>query len=121
MRPLKKRYQNGGGIPPDHMLIKRQTSGMVPYAYEPPVTDKGILLPDPNRPELLNTGATEYKIDVGFDDGDVVIPSVVGGQLLSDDAAIDRHIETGYKYPKDTTHEYSSFYDMIGKLGLMKW
>jgi uncharacterized membrane protein (UPF0127 family) len=110
--PVK--YQNGG-LPGE--MLYRSTSAGAPLAYNSP-TANGYLLPDPNRPELMNTGATEYKMGVD----DVTIPTVVNGQYMDPETAYQRYKLTGEKFkPTADPSAYSKFYDEINKLGLMKY
>jgi len=109
--PVK--YQNGG-LPGE--MLYRSTSPGAPLAYDSP-TANGYLLPDPNRPELMNTGATEYKMEV---DG-VLIPRVVNGMYFNPEDAYQRYRLTGEKFkPTADPSAYSKFYDEINKLGLMQ-
>lgn len=109
-------FQEGGNVPFD-LPLKSANPGS-PWAYESP-TAGGYLLPDVNRPELLNTGATEYKAEF---DG-TVIPTVVNGQYMDPNNAYKRYMLTGEKYnPEDLINPtaYSNFYDEVNKLGIMK-
>jgi hypothetical protein len=107
-------YQTGGL--PGEFMYKSQ-SAAAPLAYNSP-TANGYLLPDPNRPELMNTGATEYKMGVD----DVTIPTVVNGQYMDPETAYQRYKLTGEKFkPTADPSAYSKFYDEINKLGIMKY
>lgn len=87
-----------------------------PWAYDSAIAN-GYLLPDPNRPELLNTGATEYKI--GFDD--ITIPSIVNGNYMDDQQSYQRYLLTGEKFKQtDNPESYSNFYNIINELGIMR-
>jgi hypothetical protein len=109
------KYQDGGDMPFD-LPLKSANPGS-PWAYESPQAN-GYLLPDINRPQLLNTGATEYKMGV---DDNVTIPTVVNGQYMSPDDAYARYILTGEQFkPMIDPHSYSAFYDTVEPLGLMK-
>ena len=111
------KYQDGGDMP-FGLPLKSANPGS-PWAYESPQAN-GYLLPDPNRPELLNTGASEYKI--GIDD--LVIPTIVNGQYMSPDDAYARYMLTGESYnPEDLINPeaYSRFYDQVNELGLTKY
>lgn len=109
-----QKYQEGGEMP--FGLPLRSANPGSPWAYESPQAN-GYLLPDPNRPELLNTGATEYKMEA---DG-VTIPTVVNGQYMEPDQAYQRYMLTGEKFkPMIDPHSYSAFYNTVGPLGLMK-
>jgi uncharacterized membrane protein (UPF0127 family) len=106
-------YQNGG-LPGE--MLYRSTSAGAPLAYNSP-TANGYLLPDPNRPELMNTGATEYKMGVDND----LIPTVVNGMYFSPEDAYNRYKLTGEKFkPTADPSAYSKFYDEINRLGIMK-
>ena len=108
-------FQNGGQEMPFDLPLISANPGS-PWAYESPQAN-GYLLPDPNRPELLNTGATEYKMGVE----DVTVPTVVNGQYMDPDQAYQRYMLTGEKFkPMVDPSSYSQFYDTIGQLGLMK-
>lgn len=111
------KYQEGGeenkmplGLP------LRSHNPSSPWAYESP-TANGYLLPDINKLELLNTGATEYKIDIE----ETTIPTVVDGNYLSPEDAYTRYMLFGEKFkPMASPSAYSEFYNMIGPLGLMQ-
>ena len=108
------RYQEGG-MPLD-LPLKSANPGS-PWAYQSPQAN-GYLLPDVNRPELLNTGATEYKMGI---DGDITIPTVVNGQYMDPDQAYQRYLLTGEQFkPMVDPGSYSKFYNTVGELGLMK-
>jgi len=110
---IKEKYQNGGEMPFD--LPLRSANPSAPYAYEQPMMGNYIL-PDPNRPELLNTGATEYKMGVD----DALIPTVVSGNYMNPDDAYERYRLTGEQFLPTAPNAYSRFYDEIGKLGIMQ-
>jgi hypothetical protein len=104
-----------GGLPGEFMY--KSQSAAAPLAYNSP-TANGYLLPDPNRPELMNTGATEYKMGVD----DVTIPTVVNGQYMDPETAYQRYKLTGEKFkPTADPSAYSKFYDEVNKLGIMKY
>jgi hypothetical protein len=113
------KYQNGGSKDmPLGLPLREQNPYLVPE-YNQPIAN-GYILPDPNRPQLMNTGATEYKYSYGVDDRDVQVPSVVAGQYIGDNA-FDRYMISGEEFkPMADPGSYSKFYDMIEKLGLMK-
>jgi hypothetical protein len=113
------RYQDGGSRNmPLGLPLREQNPYLVPE-YNQPMAN-GYILPDPNRPQLMNTGATEYKYSYGVDDRDVQVPSVVAGQYIGDNA-FDRYMISGEEFkPMADPSSYSKFYDMIEKLGLMK-
>jgi hypothetical protein len=113
------RYQDGGSREmPLGLPLREQNPYLVPEYYQP--IANGYILPDPNRPQLLNTGATEYKYSYGMDDRDVQVPSVVAGQYIGDNA-FDRYMISGEEFkPMANPGSYSKFYDMINELGLMK-
>jgi hypothetical protein len=113
------KYQNGGSRDmPLGLPLREQNPYLVPE-YNQPMAN-GYILPDPNRPQLMNTGATEYKYSYGVDDRDVQVPSVVAGQYIGDNA-FDRYMISGEEFkPMADPGSYSKFYDMIEKLGLMK-
>ncbi|NDD82900.1 hypothetical protein EBZ38_01275, partial [bacterium] len=109
------KYQDGG-MPLD-LPLKSANPGS-PWAYESPQAN-GYLLPDVNRPELLNTGATEYKMEI---DNDVTIPTVVNGQYMDPDQAYQRYLLTGEQFkPMVDPGSYSKFYDTVRPLGLMQY
>jgi hypothetical protein len=98
--------------------LREQNPYLVPE-YNQPMAN-GYILPDPNRPELLNTGATEYKYSYGMDNRDVQVPSVVAGQYIGDNA-FDRYMISGEEFkPMVDPSSYSQYYDMLNRLGLMK-
>lgn len=108
------KYQDGGNMPFD-LPLKSSNPGS-PWAYESPQAN-GYLLPDVNRPELLNTGATEYKMGVD----DVTIPTVVDGNYMAPDQAYQRYLLTGENFkPMVDPRSYSEFYNTAANLGLMK-
>jgi hypothetical protein len=113
------KYQDGGSRDmPLGLPLREQNPYLVPE-YNQPMAN-GYILPDPNRPQLMNTGATEYKYSYGVDDRDVQVPSVVAGQYIGDNA-FDRYMISGEEFkPMADPGSYSKFYDMIEKLGLMK-
>jgi hypothetical protein len=115
MKDLGKVSFQNGGLPGEFMY--KSQSAAAPLAYDSP-TANGYLLPDPNRPELMNTGATEYKMGVD----DVTIPTVVNGQYMDPETAYQRYKLTGEKFkPTADPSAYSKFYDEINKLGIMKY
>jgi hypothetical protein len=113
------RMQTGGlkempfGLP-----LKEQNPYLVPEYNQP--TANGYILPDPNRPQLMDTGATEYKYSYGTDKGEVQVPSIVSGEYIGD-SAYDRYRMSGEEFkPMADPSSYSKFYDMTGELGLMR-
>jgi hypothetical protein len=113
-----KRYQDGGEEMPFDLPLREQNPYLVPE-YNQPMAN-GYILPDPNRPELMNTGATEYKYSYDTDGREVQVPSVVAGQYIGD-RAFDRYMLSGEEFkPMADPSSYSKFYDMINQLGLMK-
>jgi hypothetical protein len=119
------RFQKGGfvnGGPSEEMpfglpLASRNPSA--PWAYESPKAN-GYILPDPNRPALLNTGATEYKMGVNINDEEVTIPTIVNGFYMNPEDAMSRYTITGEKFKEMTDpNSYSQFYDDMSRLGLM--
>jgi len=113
------RYQDGGSREmPLGLPLREQNVYLLPE-YNQPMAN-GYILPDPNRPELMNTGATEYKYSYGMDDRDVQVPSVVAGQYIGD-RAFDRYMISGEEFkPMVDPSSYSQYYDMLNRLGLMK-
>jgi hypothetical protein len=114
------KYQDGREVKemPFGLPLREQNPYLVPEYYQPMAN--GYILPDPNRPELMNTGATEYKYSYGVDNGEIQIPSVVSGQYIGDNA-LARYIMSGEEFkPMADPAAYSKFYDMISQLGLMK-
>jgi hypothetical protein len=113
------KYQDGGSRDmPLGLPLREQNPYLVPE-YNQPMAN-GYILPDPNRPELLNTGATEYKYSYGMDNRDVQVPSVVAGQYIGD-RAFDRYMISGEEFkPMVDPSSYSQYYDMLNRLGLMK-
>lgn len=108
--------QSGGTLPPDYELFREHPGG-APYAYDAPQVN-GVLLPDPNRPYMPGTNATEYKVEW---DG-VTMPTIVNGIYLGPQGAFDRYLLTGEHYPESVgPGSYSRFYDMVYPLGLMKY
>lgn len=112
-----RKFESGGERLPFDMPLKSAN----PYTmsrYEQPKVGNTIL-PDINRPELMNTGATEYKMGVGFDNGEVQIPTIVNGQYLDNENAVRNYLLTKEKF-KDMADpsSYSKYYDMIAPLGL---
>ena len=119
---VKDRYRNlyfkqdGGVLPPDYELFREHPGG-APYAYDAPQVN-GVLLPDPNRPNMPGTNATEYKVEW---DG-ITMPSIVNGTNLGPQGALDRYLLTGEHYPETVDPgSYSKFYDTVYPLGLMKY
>ena len=113
------RMQKGGAkeMPLD-LPLKEQNIYLVPEYNQPKAN--GYILPDPDRPELLNTGATEYKYSYGTDKGEVQVPSIISGQYIGD-KAYDRYEASGEEFkPMADPGSYSKFYDEINRLGLMK-
>jgi hypothetical protein len=108
----------GGEVPNagKGMPLKTHSAG-TPFAYQPPKAN-GYVLPDPNRPELLNTGATEYKMGFGIDGEETQVPSVVQGNIVN---PLDRYKVTGNRFkPTADPGAYSKFYDQTQALGLMQ-
>ena len=115
------KYENGGEIKnmPFGMPLKKQNPFLVPE-YNQPIVGKTIL-PDVNRPMLEGTNANEFKITFGTDQGDVQIPTIVGGQYIGEDGAWERYKATGEKFKNMTNpSSYSNFYNQVGNLGLMQ-
>jgi hypothetical protein len=119
--PIKwlDKYQDGGSRDmPLGLPLKEQNVYLLPE-YNQPMAN-GYILPDPNRPQLLNTGATEYKYSYGMNDRDVQVPSVVAGQYIGDQA-IDRYMISGEEFkPMLDPGAYSKYYNMLMELGLMQ-
>lgn len=113
------KYQDGGSRDmPLGLPLREQNVYLLPE-YNQPMAN-GYILPDPNRPELLNTGATEYKYSYGMDNRDVQVPSVVAGQYIGDNA-FDRYMMSGEQFkPMPDPSSYSKFYNTVNELGLMK-
>lgn len=113
------KYQDGGSRDmPLGLPLKEQNVYLLPE-YNQPMAN-GYILPDPNRPQLLNTGATEYKYSYGMNDRDVQVPSVVAGQYIGDQA-IDRYMISGEEFkPMLDPGAYSKYYNMLMELGLMQ-
>ena len=113
------RRQDGGALDLGAGPLKEQNPFLIPEYNQP--MNGNIILPDVNRPQLEGTNATEYKIGVGFDDGNVTIPTVVGGQYIGNEGAIDRYKATGERFKEmPNPNSYSNFYDTVEPLGLMK-
>jgi hypothetical protein len=109
-------FKKGGRI--DFPGVKYANPYLVPEYNQPMVGN--VILPDPNRPGLFGTNATEYKQDNDFDGRSVQIPRVVSGQLLSPEGAVQRYLLTGERFKTmDNPAAYSKFYDTISKLGMM--
>ena len=101
--------------------LKFQNPYLVPE-YNQPMNGK-IILPDVHRPQLEGTNATEYKssYETGTPD-EIQIPTVVGGQYLGDDGALERFRATGERFKNmDDQSSYSKFYDTVAPLGLMEY
>lgn len=107
----------GGEIPPQ--LLKEQNPYLVPEYTQPMVGN--TILPDPKRPMIPGTQMSEYKMGINMDNQDYSIPTVVGGQYLGTEGAIDRFRATGESF-KNTANpqSYSKFYDEVDKIGIMK-
>jgi len=116
------RMQEGGSkeMPLD-LPLKEQNIYLLPEYNQPVNPETGEILPDMQRPNLgMDTGATEYKTTVGYDDGDVDIPTIVAGQYIGD-KAVDRYELTGERFKTmDDPSSYSKFYDEMNQLGLMQ-
>ena len=109
-------FANGGDINPPTGSPVRMANPSSPFALDQPMSGN-FILPDPNRPRLHGSNATEYKIGV---DG-MEIPTIVGGNWLGEDGAIDRFRLTGERFKQTADpSSYSRFYDMVDPLGLMK-
>jgi hypothetical protein len=54
---ISNKRKDGGEDGMPFGLPLRSVNPSTPYAYESPKNSRGEILPDPNRPELLNTGA----------------------------------------------------------------
>lgn len=107
------------GEMPFGMPLKSANPYLLPE-YRQPMVGRTIL-PDPQRPELMNTGATEYKIGIGFDDGNVTIPTVVSGQYMNPRDAVQRYMITGEHFKEmPNPRSYSQYYDYMNQLGLMQ-
>jgi uncharacterized membrane protein (UPF0127 family) len=113
------RMQTGGSKEmPFDLPLKEQNPYLVPEYNQPKAN--GYILPDPNRPQLMNTGATEYKYSYDTDKGEVQVPSIVSGEYIGDNA-YDRYRMSGEEFkPMADPGSYSKFYDMTGELGLMR-
>jgi hypothetical protein len=118
----------GGGMqkdPPDMpfgLPLKEQNIYTLPEYNQPKNPKTGEILPDPQRPNLgMGTGATEYKMTAGFEDGDVDIPTIVAGQYIGQRGAEDRYRLTGERFKTMADPgAYSKFYEQTGRLGLMQ-
>lgn len=120
------KYKAGGmkTDPPDMpfgLPLKEQNIYTLPEYNQPKNPKTGEILPDPRRPNLgMGTGANEYKMTYGVDEGDVDVPSIVAGQYIGDQA-YDRYNLTGERFKTMTDPgSYSKFYEQIGRLGLMQ-
>jgi hypothetical protein len=115
---LKKKQMGGTKEMPFDLPLKEKNPYLVPEYNQPKAN--GYILPDPNRPQLMNTGATEYKYSYGTDKGEVQVPSIVSGEYIGDNA-YDRYRMSGEEFkPMADPGSYSKFYDMTGELGLMR-
>ena len=118
----KIKFQNGGQFKdmPFGVPLKEQNPYLVPE-YNQPMVGKTIL-PDANRPILEGTNANECKTTFGTDNGDVQVPTIVGGQYIGEDGAWERYKATkGEKFKNMTDPgSYSNFYNQTGELGLMQ-
>jgi hypothetical protein len=113
--------QDGGDMP-FGLPLKEQNIYTLPEYNQPRNPKTGEILPDPRRPSLgMDTGATEYKATLGYDEGDVDVPMIVSGQYIGPQGAVDRYELTGERFKTMTDPgSYSNFYDQIGQLGLMQ-
>lgn len=110
--------QDGGDMPFGMPL--KEVNPFTVAEYRQPMMGN-FILPDPNRPELMNTGATEYKIGVDADGREIQIPTVVSGQYLGPRGAVERAFRAREAFlPMADPGSYSKFYDMVNKLGIMK-
>ena len=116
------KFKNGGNLNdmPFGMPLKEQNPYLVPE-YNQPMVGKTIL-PDVNRPVLKGTNANEFKSTQGTDQGDVQIPTIVGGQYIGENGAWERYKATKGERFKNMTNpsSYSNFYNQVGNLGLMQ-
>jgi hypothetical protein len=118
---ISNKRKDGGEDGMPFGLPLRSVNPSTPYAYESPKNSRGEILPDPNRLELLNTGATEYKMGIDMDENPITIPTVVDGNYMNPDDAVDRYMLTGERFKEmDNPAAYSNFYNMVDELGLMK-
>jgi hypothetical protein len=116
--PVKSKSMDGGDMPFGMPL--KEVNPFTVAEYRQPMMGN-FILPDPNRPELMNTGATEYKIGVDADGREIQIPTVVSGQYLGPNGAVERAFRTREAFlPMTDPGSYSKFYDMVNKLGIMK-
>lgn len=129
LKELAKKYkkQKGGSLPmaqdgtemPFGMPLK-EVNPFTVAEYRQPMMGK-FILPDPNRPELLNTGATEYKMGISTDKGELQIPLIVSGQYLGPRNAVQRTLRTREVFrPMADPSSYSKFYNMVNQLGIMQ-
>ena len=118
----RQEFRNGGSLNnmPFGMPLKEQNPYLVPE-YNQPMVGKTIL-PDVNRPVLKGTNANEFKSTQGTDQGDVQIPTIVGGQYIGENGAWERYKATKGERFKNMTDpgSYSNFYNQVGNLGLMQ-
>jgi len=120
------KYALGGKEDPPEMPfglpLKEQNIYTLPEYNQPKNPKTGEILPDPQRPSLgMGTGATEYKMTAGFEDGDVDIPTIVAGQYIGQRGAEDRYRLTGERFKTMADPgAYSKFYEQTGRLGLMQ-
>jgi hypothetical protein len=116
------KYQDGSEVKemPFGLPLRDQNPYLVPE-YNQPMAN-GYILPDPYRPQLMNTGATEYKDSHNVNGREVQVPSIVAGQYLGEpNKSLYRYMISGEEFkPMADPGSYSKFYDMIEKLGLMK-
>lgn len=110
--------QGGGRV--EFPGVKYANPYLVPEHNIPKVGN--TILPDLQRQSLVGTNANEYKIGVGFDGHDVDIPTIVGGQYLGNEGAVERYKLTGERFKSMADPgSYSKFYDMISRLGIINW
>jgi hypothetical protein len=120
------KYALGGKEDPPEMPfglpLKEQNIYTLPEYNQPRNPKTGEILPDPQRPSLgMGTGASEYKMTAGFEEGDVDIPTIVAGQYIGERGAEDRYRLTGERFKTMTDPgAYSKFYEQTGRLGLMQ-
>ena len=118
----RQEFKYGGSLNdmPFGMPLKEQNPYLVPE-YNQPMVGKTIL-PDVNRPVLEGTNANEFKSTQGTDQGDVQIPTIVGGQYIGENGAWERYKATKGERFKNMTDpgSYSNFYNQVGNLGLMQ-